>query len=346
MTRRIFTYLISTLPLDIYFVLHLASFHFFLAAGSGLPSRSLDYLYPLLKSLPKMSSDSASIPSRRTLRERGEGNSSEESNASLIDSHDPYRVGGPGPLPEWPVRMDPASDNFPIPLRDAVVKEVEAAVLKYGLRPDLILPCCRYSAGSTPQLRDDTIYIRLAEPADVMTMAQCLSQLLEIPMRLHYQGIFEIVDQRAAGGWKSYAVDVPPFLRQNWPDIENIVINQLTEADFDWQTVMLANRGYWEEEAVPTVLIKARTTEHRRSVRQAIAQAMDGYGLAVEIIKSDLMWGLLSDTNVADTPSLVWPLTDPGDLMGISIGRTGEMGSGTLGGYLRSTTTDRSASSG
>ena len=42
--------------------------------------------------------------------------------------------------------------------------------------------------GALPQPKDNsTIYIRLEEPDGVITMVQCLSEFLEIPMRLHYQ---------------------------------------------------------------------------------------------------------------------------------------------------------------
>lgn len=106
---------------------------------------------------------------------------------------------------------------------------------------------------------------------------------------------------------------------------------------------MLLKRGYWEEVAVNTIVVKASIPSRALAIstRDQVAFDVDSiferFSLQVDVVRSDLMWGLFSEKQATDSvnASLGWPFTNVYNLMGISIARADTPDkTGTLGGYF------------
>lgn len=127
---------------------------------------------------------------------------------------------------------------------------------EHGLDYERILLCQRYSVGHSPTLADNTLYIRLY-PSGTTNWVPILDDMITASRRIGFAGRIEMVDIRAAGGIKFYPPEVSEQLQQEWPVIKHNIIAQLSVHHVDWNIIALMKRGYWEEAAVLTVVIKA-----------------------------------------------------------------------------------------
>jgi len=71
----------------------------------------------------------------------------------------------------------------------------------------------------------------------------------------------EIVDLRAVDGPKAFPPSLTNQQQSKWDEVLDTVISLLGQFDIDWYQVFAANRGYWEDISVATVVIKAIVPE-------------------------------------------------------------------------------------
>lgn len=272
-------------------------------------------------------------PTAHSGSRRQENLSGQESNESRIDSHDQFRMGGPGRLPDWPVAMGP-SQQLSAQVGSDLVALAQQQIERYGLNYELVTVCQRYSEGTTPTAADNTVYIRLHEPS--ANWVPAIDALITSTQQMGFIGRIELVDLRAAGGPKTFAPLVPNELLQAWPSLEERVICRLSANYIDWRLVTLANRGYTEETAVLTLVVKATipSTAELVTMKRNITGDVDGYGLSIEIVRSDMLWGAFAAATLEQSV-LGWPFTREYNAMGMSVGCSDGVETGTLGGYLK-----------
>ncbi|EEQ31269.1 hypothetical protein McanMca71_006840 [Microsporum canis] len=286
-------------------------------------------------------------PPTRSIRSRRQGGSSGEdswdSAGSRIDSQDDFRMGGPGLLPSWPVDMMP-STGISAQLTEGLMNLAFIQLARYELNYHRIMVVQRYSRGHVPTPADNTLYISLYTSSND-NWVKALDDMLSAADQLGFSGRIEMIDHRALGGMKSFAPDTSSQLVQEWEGMKTLIIRRLTALEVNWSVVVLQKRGYWEDVAINTVVIKAFISSRalaitaRDRVAFDIDSAMDQFNLQVEIVRADLLWGLFSRTSSSsESPSLGWPFTNSYNSMGMSIGRTDTPAmAGTLGGYLQFT---------
>ncbi|KAK2813951.1 hypothetical protein FQN50_000352 [Emmonsiellopsis sp. PD_5] len=234
-----------------------------------------------------------------------EQNSSGEPTESRIDSHDGFRMGGPGLLPPWPIDTQPASGP-PASLIESLNSLAIGILARHHLVYERIHVCQRYTVGDTPTAADNTLYIRLFPSGTNASWIPALDDMLTETQRMGFQGRVEMIDQRAVAGLRTFAPSAPPSLQQAWPAIQDRIAHHLASMNVNWSLISLANRGYWEEVAVTTVLIKARLPPRHlvNSIVSRVEQDINGYGLPVELASDRLLWGAFSATSVAPESTL------------------------------------------
>lgn len=197
-------------------------------------------------------------PTTHSARSRRQENSSGEessgSNESRIDSHDRLRMGGPGRLPNWPIAMVPAQ-QLSGQLQNDLMSLAQQQIERYDLNYERVIVCQRYSIGHTPTAADNTLYIRFYEPSEHWVPA--INSLITSAEQMGFGGRIEFVDLRAAAGPQSFAPVLSDDLIRAWPELEERVIRRLSANSIDWHLITLANRGYAENTAILTLVIKA-----------------------------------------------------------------------------------------
>ncbi|KMQ43691.1 hypothetical protein HL42_5620 [Trichophyton rubrum] len=276
-------------------------------------------------------------------RQRGgwSGDGLMTSAGSRISSQDAFRMGGPGLLPSWPVQMG-VSEGLSEQFRERLMDLALEYLGRYQLSYHRLMVVRRYSEGLNPSPADNTLYISLYTPSND-NWVKALDDILSAIEPLHFTGRVEMIDHRALGGMKTFSPNTPDQLVQEWEQIQSVIIRRLDSIQTNWKAIMLLKRGYWEEVAVNTIVIKASIPSRalaistRDRVAFDIDNVLERFDLQVEIVRSDLMWGAFAETPSTDSgnPSLGWPFTNIYNLMGMSIARadTPNM-TGTLGGYL------------
>ncbi|KAL4778054.1 hypothetical protein BJX76DRAFT_167570 [Aspergillus varians] len=280
----------------------------------------------------------------------GTGSSTGESSvASRIDSNDFYRIGGPGQLPEWPVET-----RIPIIREDSLASaaiEIAMGHLK-SLNIDFEKVCfmSRYTRGTTATETDTTLLIYALFDRNRDQLISLLDTLIQILSELGHIGRVEIIDPRAGKGIKTFTVVLSWQQREEWEATLGYIVGILGRINVDWRQIMPANRGYWAEISVPTVVIKTANTVHQcrhfyhhyPEVGQ-LRSELSEKGLQLEILGSDGLWGLFGDLQATSLneqvrASLDWPFSPLLHRMGISVGREFQktsLTSSTIGGYLK-----------
>ncbi|KAK2794511.1 hypothetical protein FQN52_008089 [Onygenales sp. PD_12] len=276
-----------------------------------------------------MSSPQISSFSGARRQQNSSGEASSSSLESRIDSHDEFRMGGPGLLPPWPIDMQPASG--PSASLIASLNSLAIGILaRHHLVYEQIHVCQRYTVGDTPTAADNTLYIRLVPSGTNAAWIPALADLLTEAQKMRFVGRVELIDQRAVAGLCTFAPAPPLSLQQAWPAIQDRIAYRLASMNVNWSLIILANRGYWEEVAVTTVLIKARLPPRHlvHSIESRVEQDIDGYGLPVELAGDGLLWGVFSTVVFPSNgepfaragDSGAWVLTSTGDVTGLLIG--------------------------
>ncbi|KAM5431216.1 hypothetical protein MferCBS31731_007956 [Microsporum ferrugineum] len=279
-------------------------------------------------------------------RSRHAGSSGDDSSASTgsrIDSNDPFRVGGPGPLPVWPLETG-SPQHISAQLAERLVNLAILHLERFSLGDiyHRITVVQRYCKKHTPTPRDNTLLISLY-PSSNSNWVIVLHEMISACAEIGFTGRIEMIDHRALDGMKSFPPEVSPQLAQDWIDIQQLVARRLSSLNADWKVVMLAKRGYWKDVAVNTVLIKVSLPSHtaaistRDSIALTIGDFMDRHNLQVEVARADYLWGLFS-TEFAGDPmatSLSSSFINSWNFMGLSVGRADGAGTGTIGGYLK-----------
>ncbi|KDB23805.1 hypothetical protein H109_04305 [Trichophyton interdigitale MR816] len=274
-------------------------------------------------------------------REGSSGDGSMGSAGSRISSQDAFRMGGPGLLPSWPVQMG-VSEGLSEQFRERLMNLALEYLGKYQLSYHRLMVVRRYSEGLIPSPADNTLYISLYTPSND-NWVKALDDILSAIEPLQFTGRVEMIDHRALGGMKTFPPDTPDQLVQEWEQIQSTIIRCLDSIQINWKAVMLLKRGYWEEVAVNTIVVKASIPSRALAIstRDQVAFDVDSiferFSLQVDVVRSDLMWGLFSEKQATDSvnASLGWPFTNVYNLMGISIARADTPDkTGTLGGYF------------
>lgn len=250
-------------------------------------------------------------------------------------------MGGPGLLPSWPVQMN-VSEGLSEQFRERLMDLALEYLGRYQLRYHRLMVVRRYSEGLNPSPADNTLYISLYTPLND-NWVKALEDILSAIKPLHFTGRVEMIDYRALGGMKTFSPNVPDQLVQEWEQIQSVIIHRLASTNINWKAMMLLKRGYWEEVAVNTIVIKASIPSRalaistRDRVTFDLDNILERFDLQVEIVRSDLMWGLFAEPQSTGprNASLGWPFTNIYNLMGISIARADTPDvTGTLGGYF------------
>jgi hypothetical protein len=92
----------------------------------------------------------------------------------------------------------------------------------------------------------------------------------------------------------SFPPKFTPTQTGRWEDVLNNTVKSLDDLGVNWLQVVPANRGYWEEVSVPTVLIKAEMTEQQNTSIKQLARQLEKEGLALEIMATEGTWGLFA----------------------------------------------------
>ena len=209
-----------------------------------------------------------------------------------------------------------------------------------GFRYEKVFVCGRVTQGQTVSEFDTTllIYVSIEERHD--QLVSVLDDLIQALCGLDFRGRVEMIDPRAIQGPMTF----PPSLtqqqrqRSNWDRIQTHVIESLGRLNVDWRQIFLADRGYWREVSKTTVIIKAEISGS--TAISQLTEDLEGSGFELEVKGTKGLWGLfgglaaaVDDQNVR--LSLGWPFPPTLHGMGISVSRTFESTSGTLGGYLQ-----------
>ncbi|KAK2763182.1 hypothetical protein FQN54_009818 [Arachnomyces sp. PD_36] len=266
------------------------------------------------------------------------GSSSAPSTGAYVDNRDYYRIGGPTPLPAWPVKLGPPSQDHPQSLWDALSEVVGKHFSDYGVEQRLVLYCQRWTDGESPLSTDDTLYITTASAPDRSQWFSFMEKIVGIAMELGFKGRVEMIYEKAKGGVRSYPPVLSGYHQQHWNEIERVVAKQLSDAHIPWNIIMPANRGYWEDISRLTIVVKMRQFVPKNvltATEHSILGEISHHGVAVEISRSVRLWGVFSSSGpVQSSSSLGWPFTHSYNTMGLSLSRVSAPICGTLGGYL------------
>ncbi|RDW90255.1 uncharacterized protein DSM5745_02030 [Aspergillus mulundensis] len=209
-----------------------------------------------------------------------------------MDTTDPYRIGGPGKLPPWPITTGPSigdNANLPPAADDLVLELLKTS----GIIWENIYMCTRITEGQRASAADNTLYIR-APLEDHNKAVSLLEALLECLPGKGYAGKVEIVDPRAISGYKTFPPTLFQEQQEGWEDTLTLVTAALAKAGVDWQTVYAANRGYWEEVSRPAVVVKASCADvqdHPEITR--LRAELGERGFLLEILGASGLWGVL-----------------------------------------------------
>lgn len=288
------------------------------------------------------------IPSPSTGSNRGserrsaaQGSSGESSEDSRIDSTDRWRIGGPGRLPPFPLSSfppprGPAAKFGKLAVDIAINKLIRRELPWKSVRLD-----GRVSEGHTLTDADTTLLIQVTFDARHSEIFSLLDDLIQVLYNLGFPGRVEIIDPRAMHGPMSFPPSLTTEQQRGWDKTLEKVIEFLTQEHVDWRQVCAANRGYWKEVSVATVLVKANASEQQAVRIPQLADIVSSDGFHLELMGTRKMWGLFSDLTAAPHDkeirlSLGWPFTRGYNPMGVSIGRSFEDSvPSTLGGYLK-----------
>ncbi|KAL2829271.1 hypothetical protein BDW59DRAFT_159261 [Aspergillus cavernicola] len=270
---------------------------------------------------------------------KGGDSSGQTSTTSQIDTHDPYRIGGPGKLPAWPVSFLPAQD-IDQTLAEAVFDIAIDHLTTSNLDYKSIFFGTRATEGHPISASDTTLLIQASFDSQHDRLVAFLDNLLQVLFGFGYNGRVEIIDPRATQGTKTFPPIVSKQQQEGWEEILTNIIETLARSGADWRQVFAANRGYWKEVSKITVVIKATNiTKEHPQIRQLRDELEDNH-FQLEIAGTRRLWGLfgsltgtVGDEQVRD--SIGWSVSPAYHGMGLSVGRTFQGISSTLGGYLK-----------
>jgi hypothetical protein len=153
--------------------------------------------------------------------------SSATSVESRIDSHDRWRIGGPGPLPEWPVieKFDPLviSHSLYKAVVDIAIKHLQQHALNY----EKIHISQRFTDGAAFSAKDVTLVIRTDLSEKSSEFISVLDSLIPIFHGLGFPGRIEMIDKRAVLGPVIFPPKLPSQQEKHWPVIRQDIIKCL-----------------------------------------------------------------------------------------------------------------------
>lgn len=145
----------------------------------------------------------------------------------------------------------------------------------------------RFTRGSIGVAGDATILVRCNLTTRNSKWLKFLDNLLISLTKIQFPGRLEVIDHRVNGP-HTYASDSLSQVLPIWPEI---VIEKLDPHQLPFKMMFIANRGYWEEIAVPTLIVKTgvpiRELTWRPIVTAATAEISDYirvYKLHLEIM--------------------------------------------------------------
>ncbi|PKY08502.1 hypothetical protein P168DRAFT_278084 [Aspergillus campestris IBT 28561] len=290
------------------------------------------------------STSQSSGPSQGSLSRRGQSSSGESSITSRIDSSDRWRLGGPGPLPGWPLVYN-RHPGFEIPERLANAAIEIATQHARELPYSLIQVVCVHTEGDPPKREDLTLNIRGDLSARHSQWMSMLDTLIQVLLGMGWFGRIEIIDNRATE-IKSFPPKLPQQAIANWEFLLSGVIQRLESHQLPHVLILPMNRGYWEDISVPTIIARVQkgnaSTSTMNQASQVISEFLHGYGLHLELTGDHGLWGLFGTSGSQPVPRLAtesgtlgWPFNRGYNNMGMSVARKEVADwSGTIGGYL------------
>ncbi|KAI9374374.1 hypothetical protein BJX61DRAFT_540821 [Aspergillus egyptiacus] len=274
--------------------------------------------------------------SRSSVEDRSSGQSSSE---SRIDTHDFYRIGGPGCLPEWPVSTGPCNidPELASTVFDITIDHLRRANIDY----DGIQFCTRSTTGRPIVSSDTTLLIKASLDNQHDQLVSVVDDMIQIISGFGYLGRIEIIDPRAVNGIQTFTPEFSEQQQQSWEATLIHIVEVLQNCESDWRQVMPANRGYWKEASRPTVVIKAANlTQQQQQIIRQLREELADKDLQLEVMGTDKLWGLfgaleatVQDRQVRD--NLEWPGSNPYHGIGLSVGRSCGGTTSTIGGYLK-----------
>lgn len=192
-----------------------------------------------------------------------------------IDTSDPWRFGGPGTVPDWPLTMvDPFPSDVTNDFMNAVGDIANKHIEKYDLQDFFIRGIRnRFSKGATPTPNDITILIQGDVSTHYKTALSMLDELLTALVGIGWPGRVEVVDNRALN-MRYFAPRVSNSVQEQWPNIEKGIMERLDHHNLEWVIIFVMNRGYWDEVSEPTVIAKINAPITNTTWREAIKPAL------------------------------------------------------------------------
>lgn len=281
-----------------------------------------------------------------TSSRREQTSSGESSVESRIDSTDKWRVGGPGRLPRFPlstgIPLNLADANSPaFKFWDTLSSRATQSLIEGNFDWRSVKVCGRVSEGQALTDADTTLLISASYGNRRDELVSLLDSLVQELVSTGFPGRVEIIDPKAADGPKIFPPCLTDQQQSHWDEILDTVVSLLGQFDIDWYQVFAANRGYWEDISVATVVVKATVSDSYSNGFRQIAGVVDEYGFCLEVLPPTKMWGLsfapygaAHDKDIRT--SLEWPFSYDSPTMGMSVGRIFPNSvSSTLGGFLK-----------
>lgn len=280
-----------------------------------------------------------------TSARRQQNSSGESSVESRIDSTDEWRVGGPGRLPRFPLSIGTPLNLATSPALkswDTVQSHATKKLIEGNFDWRSVMVCGRASQQTqTLTDADTTLLISASLENRRDELLSLLDSLIQELVNAGLPGRVEIIDPRAVGGPKTFPPSLTDQQQSQWGEVLDMVVSLLGQYNIDWYHVFAANRGYWDEVSVATIIVKAAMPESYAHGFPQIACVAEDHGFCLEVLPPTKLWGLsfapyatVGDKDVRT--SLGWPFAYDSPTMGMSVGRSFPNSVyGTLGGFLK-----------
>ncbi|WEW59249.1 hypothetical protein PRK78_004718 [Emydomyces testavorans] len=271
-------------------------------------------------------------------------NASDELGSSTytnIDSRDPFRKGGPGHLPLYPSNTV-ITGNTPENAERFIQKASQLCESRHVVCT--ITMVIRHSRGSAPRLPEDiTLLIYANQQTDRDdAWVIIIRQMIDIFTENSFGGRIEICDPIASSGKQVFTLGSQHELIPRWDSVRPRILQVLSGSD--WNTMVPARLGYTDSLAATTLIITAKNpqspgwNQRQKQLHNIFALEILSEEVQVEIRESKTLWGVYGGSNPGPTPP---PIPDEAfdtgrsNLMGVSISCENSSSSGTLGGFIK-----------
>lgn len=196
------------------------------------------------------------------MRQRRRENISDESTESTetyIDSKDPYRMGGPGVLPRYPVDETVSPHAVHPHFQDLIDYAIQTCSSRSISCQATIIT--RYNRGSCPKIPEDHTLMIVADRSTNRddSWVVVIKDIIKRLTKIYFSGRVEIFDPSAYYGRRAFPIAHDHELVNRWDSLRPRLLAAL--AGTDWAMMVPLLLGYNEADARPTLTITAENPQ-------------------------------------------------------------------------------------